>query len=132
MERNITQNMDKSVVAKFIAELNQHQEHHIGYCGKDALEIEQAMMDAFGDQPDLWISTLYEDGQLTGVLGMDTDTDTGTVELWGPFIQCAPEQWQELAIRLWQQGINKLTENRIHIRKVYGFIMNIMRMASRS
>ncbi|MCM3204901.1 GNAT family N-acetyltransferase [Paenibacillus illinoisensis] len=121
MERNITQNMDKSVVAKFIAELNQHQEHHIGYCGKDALEIEQAMMDAFGDQPDLWISTLSEDGQLTGVLGMDTDTDTGTVELWGPFIQCAPEQWQELAIRLWQQGINKLTENRIHIRKVYGF-----------
>ncbi len=45
MERNITQNMDKSVIAKFIAELNQHQEHHIGYCGKDALEIEQALVE---------------------------------------------------------------------------------------
>lgn len=121
MERNIIQYMDKSVIANFIAKMNQHHEHHIGYCGKDALEIEQAMMDAFGDQPDLWISTLDENGQLTGVLGMDTDTDTGTVELWGPFIQCAPEQWQELAERLWEQGTNKLGENRIHIRKVYGF-----------
>ncbi|WP_127536121.1 GNAT family N-acetyltransferase [Paenibacillus illinoisensis] len=121
MERNITQNMDKSVIAKFIAELNQHHKHHIGYCGKDALEIEQAMMDAFGDQPDQWISTLNEDGQLTGVLGMDTDTDMGTAELWGPFIQCAPEHWQELASYLWEQGMNKLAENRIHIQKVYGF-----------
>lgn len=121
MESNITQFRDKSVIANFIAELNQHQEHHIGYCGKDAPEIEQAMVDAFGDQPDLWISTLDENGQLIGVLGLDTDTDTGTAELWGPFIQCAPEQWQKLAVRLWKQATNKLSENRIHISKVYGF-----------
>lgn len=70
-------------VANFIAELNNHEASHIGYCGKDKAEIAAYIKE---DIPVHNFVCLYDQERLVGVLGGEPDEESGFVEIWGPFV----------------------------------------------
>ncbi|GAA0454432.1 GNAT family N-acetyltransferase [Alkalibacillus silvisoli] len=93
-------------VSKFIAMLNNMEESHIGFCGKDHEEIKKSMIDDIEDidYTNSFIVAHVKD-QLVGVLGFDYDLEDRSAEIWGPFIK---EGYWEIAIDLWEQMVGLL------------------------
>ncbi|MFN7250317.1 MAG: GNAT family N-acetyltransferase [Anaerobacillus sp.] len=76
------------VVAKFISDLNKIEQSHIGYCGKDSLEIAHSLINDITDITyDKSFVTVYEKEELIGVLGFDADLENNSAEIWGPFVK---------------------------------------------
>ncbi|MBS4172817.1 GNAT family N-acetyltransferase [Bacillus sp. FJAT-49736] len=97
---------DISVVAHFIAQINQEPNSHIGYCGTDKEEIEKYLMEELTDVS-AWDSfiTAWENNSLLGIIGFDADIESKSIEVWGPFIKethwnIASLMWNELLILL--------------------------------
>ncbi|UII57573.1 GNAT family N-acetyltransferase [Cytobacillus spongiae] len=88
--------------ASFIAQVNQIEEHHIGYCGTDANEIRKSLAEDLTDVPftESFV-TAYWNEELIGVLGFDVATDDQSAETWGPFVKgydfrVAQNMWEHL------------------------------------
>ncbi|WP_181351102.1 hypothetical protein [Thalassobacillus sp. CUG 92003] len=83
----IQQHSNLTDLATFIAQLNSHTEHHIGYCGKKAGKILNTLEEEFSDIPAY--KTFFvakEDNNIVGVCGFDADIKRGNAEVWGPFV----------------------------------------------
>ncbi|ALX49213.1 hypothetical protein [Lentibacillus amyloliquefaciens] len=65
--------------ADFIAELNQHNEYRIGFCGTDAEEILDSM-----EEDNSEMVAAVESGTMIGFIGIDADDDSA--EVWEPFV----------------------------------------------
>ncbi|MDV2582386.1 GNAT family N-acetyltransferase [Alkalibacillus haloalkaliphilus] len=94
-------------VSSFIAELNQHEESHIGFCGKEQDEIADCMKNDMDDinYTDSFI-VAYEGNELVGVLGFDADFENSNAEIWGPFI--VPRKW-DIVYDMWNEMTGLLT-----------------------
>lgn len=99
---------DLKAIAEFISVINAKEEHHIGYCGTEAGEIADTLVNDFTDTPfsDCFILTIKE-GKAIGVLGFDVDLNLGIAELWGPFID---EGFWYIAEGLWNRSLDILPE----------------------
>ncbi|MFV8829821.1 N-acetyltransferase family protein [Alkalihalobacterium sp. APHAB7] len=90
-------------VSTFISELNQNEHSHIGYCGKDSVEITNSIIEDITDIPyNKSFLTAYEHNELIGVLGFDADLEGNCAEIWGPFIKenkwdIVPAMWEQLS-----------------------------------
>lgn len=93
---------DKRTLASFIAGLNRDPEHHIGYCGQDPDELEHTLEHEFSAL-DASFAVLTERGELIGALGFDIDAGGRSAEIWGPFLNCPEDEWQQRAMELWNR-----------------------------
>jgi ribosomal protein S18 acetylase RimI-like enzyme len=84
-------------VAQFIALLNDREEHHIGYVGTTPAEVvgELQALDALHET---WVAAWVQ-GQMVGVMGVDSDPETGLSWLYGPFV--SEGDWPTTADALW-------------------------------
>lgn len=85
---------------EFIALLNNSEESHIGYCGKDKEEIAKSIVQDITDitYTESFV-VAYENNQLVGVLGFDADLENRSAEIWGPFIRQG--NW-DIALAMWK------------------------------
>ncbi|KOP81276.1 GNAT family N-acetyltransferase [Cytobacillus solani] len=96
------------IVADFISEINKIEESNIGYCGKDSLEIAHALREDISDIPyNNSFLTVYEEGELIGVLGFDADLENNSAEIWGPFVK--KNKW-DVVNTLWNKMIGLLPD----------------------
>lgn len=99
-------NEEVESVAKFISHMNSIQEFHIGYCGQDCLEIAHTLREDMTDIPyNNSFLTVYEEGELIGVVGFDADLENNSAEVWGPFIK--EDKW-DIAMSVWRKMIDLL------------------------
>ncbi|MFA1821066.1 GNAT family N-acetyltransferase [Virgibacillus oceani] len=85
--------------ASFIAKLNQQEVHHIGFCGTNPEEIQNAIKEDVSE-----MTGAVEDGKLIGWIGADIDKDTA--EVWGPFV--GVEYKSEVAFDMWRNLLDKI------------------------
>lgn len=106
IEYNLAKKEDIKQIASFIADFNSKKECHIGYCGTDREEIENSLIEDILDIPfqESFI-VAKENEKLIGVLGFDSDIESNSAEIWGPFI--IKEKWN-IAVELWDKMIKKL------------------------
>ncbi|MCF6137688.1 GNAT family N-acetyltransferase [Pseudalkalibacillus berkeleyi] len=92
---------DIDPVSMLISELNNNEESHIGYCGKDMHEIANSFIKEITDikYTDSFV-VAYEKGELVGVLGFDAYFENNSVEIWGPFMK--ENKWDDV-FRLWDE-----------------------------
>ncbi|MBN3526839.1 GNAT family N-acetyltransferase [Paenibacillus apiarius] len=94
-------------LAEFIADLNQEETHHVGYCGTEKEEIESALQETFEHIGEAFWEAC-QDGEMIGTLGFDIDTEERTAEMWGPFIRS--DAWLDVAAELWRQSATVVKE----------------------
>ncbi|MFA5523410.1 MAG: GNAT family N-acetyltransferase [Tissierellales bacterium] len=110
IEYNLAQKDDMKQIANFIAEINRKEESHIGYCGTDREEIENSLMEDITDIPfQEGFIVAKENEKLIGVLGFDSDLESNSAEIWGPFI--IEDKW-DIAAELWDKMM-KILPNEI-------------------
>lgn len=82
---NISKISSKQIdqIIDFMYDLNNCQNHHIGYCGKNKVEIKSTVAELIEDGNEFF--AIYEENKLIGVMGYEKYDDT--VEIWGPFIK---------------------------------------------
>lgn len=96
------------IVASFISELNSIEQSHIGYCGKDRLEIANSISEDITDIAyNNSFLTVHDEGELIGVLGFDADLESNSAEVWGPFIK--EDKWN-IVNSLWKRMIELLPD----------------------
>ena len=93
------------VVAQFISQLNKIDESHVGYCGLDPLEIANSLRE--DNTYENSFLTVYDDGELIGILGFDADLDNQRAEIWGPFVK--EVNW-DLVSNLWSRMLELLPD----------------------
>jgi len=116
IDYNLAKKEDIKQIASFIAELNSKEESHIGYCGTDKEEIENSLIEDITDIPfqESFI-VAKEDEKLIGVLGFDSDIESNSAEIWGPFI--IENKW-DIAVKLWERMIDILPKE-INILRLF-------------
>ncbi|WP_106495021.1 GNAT family N-acetyltransferase [Lentibacillus sp. Marseille-P4043] len=88
--------------ANFIAQWNQQDVHHIGYCGTTAGEIVDYLATDLTDVPyENSFLGVVDNGKMIGLLGFDADLEDAQAELWGPFVD--PGYDANIAIWLWDE-----------------------------
>ncbi|WP_246941995.1 GNAT family N-acetyltransferase [Bacillus pinisoli] len=101
MEVRLIKGNEIELVSHFLAELNNKDEFHIGYCGKVSEEIANSIL---YDLTDVGFKEsfvcAFEGNQLVGVLGFDADLNDQCAELWGPF---ALDNDDKIICRLWNR-----------------------------
>jgi GNAT superfamily N-acetyltransferase len=115
MDILIQQPVNSEQLAGFIEKINTKQSSHVGYCGEKKKEILDTLQNDFSDMKleDSFI-VAYREDQIAGAVGVDIDLDEKTAEVWGPFIEDG-EDWQGLAVSLWQHASVLLKSNDIRI-----------------
>jgi len=111
---------DLNLVSTFIAELNNIETSHIGYCGKEQQSIANDLMEEF-DIPftDSFVLA-FEQDQLIGVVGFDADLESEYAEIWGPFIR---EGYAHITMSLWSE-MEKLIPKKIKQLEMFPNIEN--------
>ncbi|WP_042146261.1 N-acetyltransferase [Paucisalibacillus sp. EB02] len=99
-------------VSKFISELNNNEESHIGFCGKDSKEIAEYIKEEIPYTECFVVA--YDAEKLVGVIGYDPDYDSSVAEIWGPFL--LEEHWKTANV-MWERlmGILPNKINAIHM-----------------
>ncbi len=92
-------------IVEFMYELNNCPKHHIGYCGKNKVEIYSTVVELIEDGNQFFM--VCNEDKLIGVIGYEKYDDT--VEIWGPFIQENNVQALNL---LWDNVINSVGSDR--------------------
>ncbi|CAH8246548.1 GNAT family N-acetyltransferase [Paenibacillus melissococcoides] len=118
---------DKRTLASFMAGLNRDPNHHVGYCGQDPDEIEHTLEHEFSAL-DASFAVQVERGELVGALGFDIDDGGRSAEIWGPFLSCTQNEWQQRAMQLWNRMRNELAAHRVDT--FYGFYNEMNGMPS--
>lgn len=104
---------DISEVSSFLSKLNKDSTSHIGYCGQDEKEIEEALREYIEEEAESspFFIARYKN-KLVGVIGIDGDLESGNGELWGPFIENVEErQWEYIATMLWNSLFQEAHES---------------------
>ncbi|WP_167578609.1 GNAT family N-acetyltransferase [Jeotgalibacillus proteolyticus] len=98
-------------LGSFITQVNSKPEGHIGYCGVEAMEVENTLQEDFSDLKleDSFI-VWKEGGRIIAALGVDWDSEERTGELWGPFNLSSEEKWQLHADILWRLLQHKVNQ----------------------
>lgn len=97
---------DIKTVSNFISDLNNIEESHIGYCGKEKREIAYSLTEDLSDiKYNESFVVAVEDDRLIGVLGFDADLDDHCAEIWGPFIK--ENKW-DIVLSMWNEMIKLL------------------------
>ena len=99
---------DIGEVSNLISQLNNSEESHIGFCGKDKKEIAKYMLEDITDVKynDSFVGA-YENNQLVGVLGFEADLEDRSAEIWGPFINA--NKWP-IVFDMWEKTIELLPD----------------------
>jgi ribosomal protein S18 acetylase RimI-like enzyme len=107
-EIDLMKNEEVERVAKFITEVNSIEESHIGYCGQDSLEIAHSLREDITDIPyNKSFLTVYDEGELIGVLGFDADLENNSAEVWGPFVK---DNLWDIVVSLWNKMFELLPD----------------------
>lgn len=62
---------DLKAVSTFIANMNKHDQHHVGYCGINEEEILHTLLNDFSDIPlEESFVVAFENDKIIGVLGL--------------------------------------------------------------
>lgn len=104
---------DISEVSSFLSKLNRDSTSHIGYCGQDEKEVEEALREYIEEEAESspFFIARYKN-KLVGVMGVDGDLESGNGELWGPFIEDVEEkQWADIATMLWNSLFQEAHES---------------------
>jgi ribosomal protein S18 acetylase RimI-like enzyme len=106
IEFKLAKKEDVKAIASFIAKINSKEESHIGYCGIDIEEIENSLVEDITDIPfnESFIISI-ENGEIIGVLGFDTDLESNSAEIWGPFLK--EDKW-DIESEIWSKMIEIL------------------------
>ncbi|MBM7703952.1 GNAT family N-acetyltransferase [Metabacillus iocasae] len=113
MIRDVQKN-ELEEVSLFLSKMNGKNEHHIGYCGTNSLEIYEALEELFLHVTSPLLVVKHE-GNIVGVLGADMNEETKEAEMWGPWVM--DKKW---LTPLWLH-FTKEMEPRIH---TYTFFVN--------
>jgi len=98
-------------IASFISMLNQQARHHVGYCGEQAEEIEETLVNEFSELAlNDSVFVAYHNNKMLGVIGFDVDVEKRQAEVWGPFIKNEPD-WLAIAIPLWNTGVKTIKDH---------------------
>ena len=101
-------------IVDFMYELNNCPKHHIGYCGKNKVEIYSTVVELIEDGNQFFM--VCNEDKIIGVIGYEKYDET--VEIWGPFIQ---ENNAHALNLLWDNVINSVGSDRckynIHCNK---------------
>lgn len=104
----LMQDSEVEIVAKFISDINRIEESHIGYCGQNYIEIAHSLREDITDiSYNNSFLTMYDEGELIGVLGFDADLESNSAEIWGPFIK--ENKW-DVSINLWNRMMELLPD----------------------
>lgn len=89
-------------ISEFMACMNSKESNYIGYCGDKKEEILRCLNEYFTEETiEKCFVGAYNDDEIVGLLGVDTDVDNGFGELWGPFISENFNK-EEISSKLWQ------------------------------
>lgn len=102
--------------ALYISEINSKKEQHIGYCGIESDEIEASIRDIWiGEDNRYNFTAAYDNDCICGLIGFEADEDSGTAEIWGPFVSAY--EWTSIADMLWNDILKIMPEfiSRLHI-----------------
>ena len=104
MEATIEKAVDIEELSRFLSEQNQHKQSHIGYCGKKAEEIYQALVEDFVNESGeiSFVVARNDSGEMIAAIGVDIDGTSA--EVWGPFNKNATV---DLQYRLWKQLVKE-------------------------
>lgn len=129
---DLAERKDAEKISKFIAKLNKDKENHIGYCGDDAEEIQNSLMEDMDIPFEKSFIIASENDKIIGALGFDADMEKGNAEIWGPFIEksgwnIAHEMWNRMMqllpkkIKLVSMFIDKENKNCFDLAMNLGF-----------
>lgn len=94
---------DNNDLAAFLAKMNSVSSQHIGYCGESKEEIYDTLTSDFSDL-DLANSFVvaYDEEEIVGAIGLDTDLEDRSAEVWGPYVS---EEFihSDLVNNLWEK-----------------------------
>ncbi|MBD3109306.1 GNAT family N-acetyltransferase [Bacillus sp. AGMB 02131] len=115
MNATITRAASLEELSRFLSELNQQKQSHIGYCGERKEEIYEALKKDFIDENgELNFLVARNDiGEIIAGIGVDAYETSG--EVWGPF---SKSNSVELQYRLWE----RLVKENPNIQSYYFFI----------
>lgn len=134
IEFKLAKKEDIKKISSFIAKINSKEENHIGYCGTNSEEIANSLMK---DIIDISFNKSFiigiEDEKIIGVLGFDTDFESNSAEIWGPFLKedkwdIVAEMWSKMieilpkGIGLISMFINKKNRNCLRLADSFHFI----------
>ena len=99
-------------VSKFISKLNNNEESHIGFCGKDSEEIAEYIKEEIPYTECFVVA--YDVEKLVGVIGYDPDCDSSVAEIWGPYL--LEEHWKTVNL-MWERLMDTLPKkiNAVHM-----------------
>jgi ribosomal protein S18 acetylase RimI-like enzyme len=94
-------------LAYFVAELNRHEAHQIGYLDADPAQVAAALAGLEAPPHESWVIA-REDGRMVGALGFEADAELGRAWIYGPFVGHA--DWAAHADRLWAEVQTRLPD----------------------
>lgn len=107
-------------VAAFIARLQTDKTHQIAYFGQDTAELAAAIQ-TFAPPNNVLLA--YEDDQLIGLLGVDTDPSSGRAWLHGPLVDFP--DWQGVADALYDEAMRlQMIPDFVHDEELFVDVAN--------
>lgn len=107
-------------LAAFLAEMNTKKSQHIGYCGDSKEEIYDTITSDFSDlELAKSFMVAYETEDIVGAIGLDTDLEDRSAEVWGPFVSEAFIH-TDLVNELWEK-VTALSASQVD---QYNFFLN--------
>jgi len=89
-----------------ISEQNRLEHRHVGYCGTHATEIGHTLKNDFSEEElSRNFKVAFLEDRLAGLLGFDVDSESGTAEIWGPFVRTETESREVIVRELWNAGM---------------------------
>ena len=95
---------DFEVIASFIAPINEINANQSLHCGIGKDEILSELKD-FDSRSELLILMMFEEKELIGIIGGDTDNPLTEIWLWGPFVR-QDKDWSDYATKLYDHLIS--------------------------
>lgn len=87
-------------VVAFVVRLNQNNAHNIGYFGETEAEVRSDITAILPPEGDGYLA-ISDKGEITGLLGVEIDTELGRCWLLGPLVQ--HEAWDSVADSLYEK-----------------------------
>lgn len=116
IEFKVARKEDIDKIAIFIARVNRNEDNHIGFCGTESEEIANSLIEDITDIPFYESFIIGIDNEkIVGVLGFDTDLESKTAEIWGPFVGDA--NW-DIVVDMWSKMI-EILPNEIEIISMF-------------
>ncbi|MEK5038658.1 GNAT family N-acetyltransferase [Sporosarcina sp. FSL K6-3457] len=103
MNETIEKAKELEELSRFLSEINQQKESHIGYCGGKEEEIYETLKEDFVSDDGVIKFFIARSNTREIVAAIGLDVDESSAEVWGPFNQTSSVQLQH---QLWEQLVN--------------------------